>query len=278
MVVLVGTKGDETAEDEKGRLLGIMEPTAEPAMSLDFDVRQAPADFDEDGNYKWPFALLNKRASILKDRPLSTALSDRKFNMDAAQGIVALTEEEARHVLDLRRRPIELLSAVRATARVIGQDAARKRAAPRPTTTRRGVMHMRRAPAYTYCMELVGADAPTYKIGWAFDYALRQRGFNHASMPALGGIQYTTKLYQLWDTARLAFAMEQFVLGFFEDRLHKSNREVVSGVSIREIESVWPSAVSTIRLRWAPTGAYSVLGRNEAKDIINDDPQALVFE
>lgn len=239
LVVLVGTQKAPTDEDERGKLLGIMEPTKIAVSTLDFDLRNAPWDFDEQGNYKWPYGLLNSRAWILEDRPFLRQISNRRFNMDAAQGIFPLTEGEAAGVLELARREVDLRLPIRARARVEGQDAARRRGAPPPTTTRRGVMHMRHAPAFTYCMELEGARDNAFKIGWAFEYAKRQRHFNQASMPALGGIRYRTKLFHLWDTAREAFAMEQKLLKKFDLARHRSNTEVLQGISYDEIERTW---------------------------------------
>jgi hypothetical protein len=90
LVVLVGTKEPPTAEDDRGRLLGIMEPTTEPVMSLDFPLETTPEHF-ADKEYKWPYGLLNKRAWRLPTRPLLTEISSRRFNMNAALGIIALT-------------------------------------------------------------------------------------------------------------------------------------------------------------------------------------------
>jgi hypothetical protein len=42
VVLLVATKGPQVDEQNKGRLLGVMEPTLEPVMSLDFDVQTRP--------------------------------------------------------------------------------------------------------------------------------------------------------------------------------------------------------------------------------------------
>src|SRR4051794_19572679 len=69
LVVLVGTKEPPTIDEEQGRLLGIMEPTTNPVMSLDFPLETFPHDFTEQG-YRWPYALLNRRAWQLLDRPL----------------------------------------------------------------------------------------------------------------------------------------------------------------------------------------------------------------
>jgi hypothetical protein len=240
LVVLVGTKGPPTDEDERGRLLGMMEPTTEPVLSLDFDLPTRPEHFDESANYKWPYGLLNRNAWRLLDRPLLEDISDRSFNMDAVLGLVELTLTEAEHILALRRTEAPLLTpTVRARARIDGLDAVRRRSAPPPSTTRRGVMHVRRAPAFTYALRLNGASAIAFKIGWAFDYKQRTRQFNTASMPQLGGISYSPVLNQLWDTARQAFAMEQALLRHFDARRHPHNGEVIFGVTENELQSAW---------------------------------------
>ncbi len=245
-VLIVGTKGAETHESERGRLLGIMEPTIEPVMSLDFVTARGERDFDEQGNYRWPFGLLNKRAWRLIDRPfLAPDISTRKFNMDSAQGIVLLTSEEAAKVSALHMEEVPLLEPrVAARARVEGFETARKRSSPPPTTTRRGVMHMRSAPAYTYALEVKGASGVGYKIGWAFDYKQRARQFNQASMPSLGGVKYTPKLFELWDTARQAYGMEQALLKNFQTKRHRDNHEVVTGITFDMLQAEWIRLIS----------------------------------
>jgi hypothetical protein len=240
LVVLVGTKGPPTEDAERGRLLGMMEPTTEPVLSLDFDLPTRPEHFDEGAHYKWPYGLLNRNAWRLLDRPLLEEVSDRSFNMDSALGLVDLSASEAARILALRRIEAPLLApTVRARARLEGLDAVRRRSAPPPTTTRRGVMHMRGAPAFTYALKLKGASSIAFKIGWAFDYKLRTRQFNIASMPQLGGISYVPVFNQLWDTARQAFVMEQDLLRHFSTRRHPHNSEVLVGVAEEELQRAW---------------------------------------
>jgi hypothetical protein len=248
VVVLVGTKNAPTAEDDRGRLLGIMEPTTEPVLSLDFDLPKADSDFDDQGEYKWPFGLLNRRAWQLVDRPLlNPEISQRSFSMDSAQGIVLLTDEEAARVGALRREEVPLLAArLAARARVEGVDAARRRFSPPPSTTRRGVMHMRASSAYTYALEIIGPQGPAFKIGWAFDFKQRARQFNQAAMPALGGVRYTPKLFHLWDTARKAFRMEQRLLNQFAHCRHRDNHEVLVGLKTKELEAFWITCIRTM--------------------------------
>lgn len=243
--MLVGTMGDQTTDDMKGRLLGVMEPSREPVMSMDFAVRTRPGDF-VDGEYKWPVGLMNLRAWSLPERPKLNQITERKFSMDSAQGIVPLTDEEATRVLALDWREETLMQpTAQAQARMAKNHGTAKRTAPPPTTTRRGVMHMRRAPAYTYAMRVTGARPSAFKIGWAFDFKQRAQHFNHAALPALGGLEYQPFRFHLWDTARQAYAMEQALLAHFSDRIHGYNREVVTGLSEDDLDAVWIAGIAS---------------------------------
>ena len=247
LVVLVGTKEPPTADEDQGRLLGIMEPTTEPVMSLDFPLQIAPHDFTADNEYRWPFALLNKRAWKLPARPLLEDISSRRFTMDAALGIVPLTSDEADRVRSFESEEVPLLTSSRIIARTEGYEAARRRNAPAPTTKRDGVMHLRKAAAYTYAMEIQGCSTSAFKIGWAFNHRARVRQFNLYALPELGGVKYRVKLTEFWDTARQAFKMEQELLRSFDSRRHRGNREVIQGVSYKELESAWSGCVLRLR-------------------------------
>jgi hypothetical protein len=247
VVLLVATKGPQVDDEDKGRLLGIMELTLEPVMSLDFDFQTRPQDFDENGNYKWPYGLLNRRAWRLLDRPLLDEISDRDFHIDSASGLVEMTPVEEAKVRALRWEPIEILKSVRADTRIGDESSARKRGAPPPSTIRAGIMHMRNAPAHTYAMRVKGASAIAFKIGWASDAKARERKFNLASIPALGGLSYEIKLIHLWETARSAFLMEQLVLRHFDKHRHPANREVITGISEETLLQTWTTQVQAVR-------------------------------
>jgi hypothetical protein len=223
-----------------------MEPTKEPVLSLDFELDPTPQAF-KDGEYRWPFGLLNKRAWQFSEPPLLEEVSSRRFSMDSALGIVPLTDEEAARILQLRIEEVALLASLRATSRIEGQEVARRRGAPIPTTIRHGVMHLRRAPAYTYAMEIQNASTSAFKIGWAFDHKTRVRQFNLYSMPQIGGLLYRVRFTELWDTARLAFNMEQHLLKSFDGKRHPANREVIQAVSLEEVRLAWSSYIQLLR-------------------------------
>ena len=244
-VILVGTKSDPTEFEDQGRLLGMMEPTLERVASRDFEMETRASDYDEQGEYRWPFGLLIRKAwRFLEPRPELDSIIERRLSMDAALGIVKLSDSEAKRITDLPREEVEILAPTKAFARIHGNETARRRGAPPPTTTRTGIMHLREAPAYTYLMKLEGSKIESYKIGWAFNYQDRMKVFNAASMPKLGGINYKTELFELHETAKLAFTMEQALLNEFDNSRHPSNREVIHGVSYETLRSAWIAKLS----------------------------------
>lgn len=256
-VVLVGTKGTQTRDEEQNAILGMMEPTTEPVMALDYLTPRGPEDLNDLGQYKWPFGLLNKAAWRFDEpRARLADVSHRAFSMDSAQGIVRLTDEEAARVLALPRTPVSLAQSIEATARIEGDSAARRRGAPPPTTSRRGVMHMRRAPAFTYALAIsrtqgVGrADLHVgFKIGWAFDWEARMRTFNHTAMPLLGGLRYAPRLKQLWPTAMAAYRMERAVLGRFNNARHRHNHEIITDIAADALDLGWASCLVQVKRR-----------------------------
>jgi hypothetical protein len=240
LVVIVGTMTDDTDPNERGKILGLMEPTTEIVSSLDYALSHKPRHFDGTGKYRWPFGLELRNAwRFLEPRASLSGISTRKFSMDSVQGIVPLLPGEIESVLALPREEVALLRPIQSTARIEGVDAARRRAAPPPTTKRTGIMHMRRAPAFTYAMELEGASHPAFKIGWAFDYKARERQFNLTALPLLNGLRYHTRLFQFWATAIEAFRMEQALLCKFNSLRHPSNSEVVVPIVLEALQTSW---------------------------------------
>lgn len=244
LVVIVGTMGNETIAGERGKILGLMEPTKNVVNSLDYSFEKRPSDLNKDGDYRWPFGLELRRAwRFLEPRRTLAAISQRKFSMDAAQGIVPLLPDEAEAILRLPIEEIDLLRPLLASVRMEGEDIARRKSAPPPTTTRTGVMHVRRQSAYTYAMALEGSTPSAFKIGWAFDWRLRQRDFNQIAAPTLGGVRYRTVFYQLWPTATEAFRMEQSLLRQFDTIRHAQNPEILSPINKGMLEDAWLSFV-----------------------------------
>ena len=117
LVVIVGTFGENTPEDERGKILGLMEPSTVVVSSLDyFDLSAVRAvDLDEHGNYRWPFGLEPVAAwRFAEPRTALADVSSRQFHIDLAQGIVPLLPQEEEAILHLPRDRVPLLSPFRA--------------------------------------------------------------------------------------------------------------------------------------------------------------------
>jgi hypothetical protein len=112
LMAFVGTKGGETAQEDRGRLLGLAEFGRSP-----FHSRQAlpPQSFAKaekglNGDIKWPHAVLITRAWRFTDVPLPvmTKVLGRQLPMTAMSNAVPLGMDEQRRVLALQREEIDV--------------------------------------------------------------------------------------------------------------------------------------------------------------------------
>jgi hypothetical protein len=262
-VILVGTKGEDTAPADQNRVLGMMEPSQQRVSTLDFPLSPETnaRHFTPDGKYRWPYGLLNYRAWQFGPGLFLDAVAPREgnpFGSAAAAGIVPLTPEEEARVLAHPHHEVPLLRSFHTDRKVHGAQEARRRGAPPPTEgVRRSAMHMRRAPAFLYWFHLVRkretaegtkSEIVGHKIGWAFDWENRLRQFNAIALGAIGGLEYRKFAVQDLPTARLAFSAEQEMLRRFDKRRHPANREVLTGVRTDVVKEAWeelmPEALS----------------------------------
>ena len=245
-VVLVGTWGEETKQADKNRILGMMEPTKIKVATSDFPLPN-PNDtrvYKEDGSYRWPFGLLNRKAWEFEPGLYLDDIAPREgnpFGTAAAAGLVTLTNAEAAKVVAHPHHEIELLKSINTERKLYGDQEAKKRGAPVPTEgVRRGIMHMRNAPAYVYWFNLIRDNKTIgHKIGWAFEWKRRLAQFNSVSLSALGGLLYKPDSVQLFATARQAYRIEQSLLLAFDEKRYRLNREILTGITRDEIQEIW---------------------------------------
>ncbi len=172
------------------------------------------------------------------------------FGSAAAAGIVLLTSEEEARVLSHPFHKVPLITSVSADRKLYGEEAAKRRGAPVPAEgVRRGIMHMRNAPASVYWFRLeINGKIVGHKIGWAFDWRQRLRQFNSIALSTLGGLRYRQHSIQDFNTAREAYNVEQGLLKAFDHLRHSSNREVITGIKVKQIEEVWHVHITSVML------------------------------
>jgi hypothetical protein len=165
-----------------------------------------------------------------------------RFSTNAVTGIVPLTAEEADRVLTLARREIAVLQPSAAAAHRLGLPSPGRHSAP-PPRTRLAIMHVRDRPAFTYAFKVEGNSGDAIKVGWAFDWKLRLRGFKQVAMSEIGGVRYSAHRFQLWDSARQAFRMEQTMLHRLADcRVYPDNSEMLR-VDFARFEREWTAVL-----------------------------------
>lgn len=221
-IAFVGTKGPETQELERGKLLGI----AEFGRSR-FHSRAAlpPASFSEaekgpNGDIKWPHAVLITRAWRFTDVPLPemTEVLGRQLPMSAMSNAVLLTPEEQQRILALPREEMDV-----GQTKAIRDERERIAAAigpggtmgPVPSSFTKTVIRDALREACTYAFQFGAANV--WKIGWAHDPVARLGELNKHVPHEILGQRWGGGWTQQWASADQAFAMEQRVLRSFAD-------------------------------------------------------------
>lgn len=216
-VVFVGTQGEPTAPEERGRLLGMAE-FARIAVNtrdiVDPGLMQA-RELNEDGTHVWGWAQPMVRAwrfteprlkliDVLREQ-LSYEATVRAVLLDDADAgmVMALPKDEVPVSINDRVRGLtEAVNAIRGIGPTTG---------PTPTSWEGSVTHDATQVAWTYAMRFGRRNI--WKVGQAQDVEERLRQINlHVPHEELGE-QWRVHTQQRWPTSLQAFKMEQRVFG-----------------------------------------------------------------
>ena len=103
LILVLGTKTNNTAEDDQGRLLGLIEFQRNAFYSRDLltEVSRKKRElFDAEGLFKWPFAVPAIRAWRFLDKPIINNVINRQLTMAAIKDVDMLSDEEVKLVLE----------------------------------------------------------------------------------------------------------------------------------------------------------------------------------
>jgi hypothetical protein len=110
-LVMVGTKTEHTGQENRGRILSMCEFGFQPLRSLDYLKKEEldPRDFDEKGNFKFPFGVPMVRAWAFDEKPLLSDVIKQKLTMLSTPGAEEIiTESDIRAILALQSREVTL--------------------------------------------------------------------------------------------------------------------------------------------------------------------------
>lgn len=213
-IVLVGTKSDPTNEEDRGRLLGLVQVTNR-IIEVEPLLRDLKTEIDdnayENGRFKWPQGFPFLRALAFRDKPLIDDLFPgrnrtrgrveaafaMKLNAAEANVIASLPTVETNFVLS------PMLDNYKRFQDVLTQPG------PPPAVGKREA-HYEDGENWVYVFRIYGTDF--YKIGRANDVDRRLKEFNsspHAIWSGKPLVHVTSHKFSDGDTAH---AVEQKVL------------------------------------------------------------------
>jgi hypothetical protein len=244
LMAFVGTKTEQTDEQEQGKLLGRAEFGRRTLHSREALPPKTFAEADKglNGDIKWPYSVLIARALRFTDepRPEMTEVLGRQLPMSAISNAVLLSEEEQRRVLALPREEVDagVTEAIREErgriAEAVGPGATM---GPIPSSFMTTMIRDADRRAFTYAFRFGSRDV--WKVGWAHEPAARFRELNAHVPHEVLGQRWGGGFTQAWASAEQAYEMEQRILGSFEPSLRIGERVQCSEA---QIEAAWRKA------------------------------------
>jgi hypothetical protein len=214
-VVFVGTQGEPTVSEERGRLLGMAE-FARIAVNtrdiVDPGLMQA-RDLNEDGAHVWGWALPMVRAWRFTEPRLKLIdVLREQLSYEATVRAVLLNEADTGMVMALPNEEVPVTANARVRGLTEAVDAIRgigPTTGLTPTSWEGGVSHDATREAWTYAMRFGRRNI--WKVGHAQDVEQRLRQINlHVPHEELGE-RWEFHMRQRWPDSVAAFGMEQRV-------------------------------------------------------------------
>lgn len=243
VVVFVGTRGEDTAENNRGMVLGAAEIGNKSVKSEDVvDLSTVPAHHFESGRYRWPEAIPMLRAWRFDPvRPSSEVLIDG-LRSDAQVRAVPLSSRDEAAVRDLNWIDVVLSDTdERIRQRRLGGAFAARQSRPGPVVGPGSHEVQRVAPdrAWTYAMRF--GNSAIWKIGRTSNLEGRLAEMNTHIPIELLDQQWNIARTHEWLSAEEAQAMEQVVLQNLSDKRTHGER---ARCSEAELDRAWIDAVA----------------------------------
>lgn len=213
-IVFVGTLKDPTPEKLRGRILGMAEIGRRAVETLDVlgsDARR-PDDFDAQGNFKWPKAILMLKAWRFDPQPILLDVLSEQLPYHATSQAVLLSPEDSEAILELNAIEVELpVTEALKKARLLDQALSQGRptTGPTPTSWNGSTGRNVNRNAYTYAFRF--GNSEVWKVGHAVDVVERLHEINKHVPTEILKLEWHAVMQQSWGSEVDAHAMEQRV-------------------------------------------------------------------
>lgn len=257
-IVIAGTKGPPTLQEEQGRLLGMCllghEDIDADAILKEIGTELSPREIDEDGFYRWRYAMPILHARRFLKQPELPDLEDIFGSylpgLEWATYAIDLSErfgpEAIERIRDLPSNPCAIADIpALESERIFGEHLGRKKrggnTGPPPSTVRRGSQR-EAGTGVAYLLKLKGRPDPFFKIGYTHDFLERLATLNKEIRPGVTGCEWEQVKTETFEKETYAHRFEQAVLQRLGDKLVEGENEIVRA-SQKEIDKVWIEAL-----------------------------------
>ncbi|MEZ5690473.1 MAG: hypothetical protein R3D71_02270 [Rickettsiales bacterium] len=217
VILIVGTQGEPTEENERGRLLGIAQigRIAVDTLTVLDESEIRPHDYDAHGNYRWPKALAMTRAWYFPSKPLLKDVLAQQLPYNATTQAVLLNEDDTSAIMALQAEEA-LIPETEAVAKLKKLESALLRGKPTrgviPSAWSSRVVRELGRKSVTYALRYGKSDC--WKIGHTVDVKQRLSDINKHIPYEITGEKWELFRTQSWENETLAYEMEQ---GLFND-------------------------------------------------------------
>ncbi len=218
-VVMAGTKGDDTARHQRGRLLGMVQLGAD-AIDVEAVLESVgtpiPQEHYLDGSYRWPHGLPMLAARRFTPQPdLKSTLGSYlpglqwaafALNLREALGSAAVAAIESLPYAEVDIIESPIIARQRSRAATL---ARARRTGPGPSTHRRA-SDLAPGEGLTYLLQLVGTRRSVFKVGYTKrDLGVRVGELDGGLVGEISGLSWRPRLSQPFPSASDAYRFEQ---------------------------------------------------------------------
>lgn len=240
-LVFVGTKTSRTPPDFQGRILSMAEFGFQPLRSLDHLRKEDldPRDFDEKGNFKFPFGVPIVRGWMFETKPLVNDVIRQKLTMLSTPGVEEIVDAaDAAAILKLRQHEVALPPIPQLAKMLAINNLLRPTTGPTPSDASYEVTKSAQETSFTYAMRYGTTDI--WKVGHSTNVMDRLSTINQHIPFEIGATQWKVELQQKWPDAVTAHTMEQRV---FELLANKRTTGERLSCTMAELGTAWQQAI-----------------------------------
>jgi hypothetical protein len=240
-LVMVGTKTERTGQENRGRILSMCEFGFQPLRSLDYLKKEEldPRDFDEKGNFKFPFGVPMVRAWAFDGKPLLAEVIKQKLTMLSTPGAEEIiAESDIRAILALPAREVTLPEIPQLASMRRINDLLRPTTGPTPSDATYEVERSAQETSWTYAMRF--GTTNIWKVGHTTSVKSREDEVNKHIPFEIGIAKWKAEMTQKWPDAVTAYAMEQKVFELLKARRTTGERVQCS---VSELGTAWQQAI-----------------------------------